>query len=301
MDNLALAADRVIVSLGDFGVAAYSVANGTEMWRRSDFISLGGPRLDCGVVWVGATDRPNWNGPEREVLLGMTGRLLALDPATGATVRAGPTTRPPGAPIMVGELLVSGDDSGTVRAYRRLDGSLAWAWSPGTPPVFWNQPRLASDGTHVVVARRSTEVGDSYEELVVLRASDGVAERTLGKWFPFGAPVIAYGMVFAETGPVRRTIAWDIATGEPRWVADGAGWPAVAFDGMLLFGSYEGEVRLLDARTGLFVELLSGGGFMSAIVSCGRIYGGFREADGTPGVWALGDPGASGCPRSEVF
>ena len=142
-----------------------------------------------------------------------------------------------------GETIFVGDASGTVRALRVADGSVAWEFKSGGP--VYSTPDTG--GGKLVFG--STD-GSAY----ALDAATGKLAWKVRTLRPIVAcPRIAGGVVFfgSSDGVFR---AFDLATGHSVWSHSGIGGfvetkPLVA-DGRVVFGAWDGRLYSLEAATG---------------------------------------------------
>ena len=142
-----------------------------------------------------------------------------------------------------GDTLVFGDASGTVRALRIADGSIAWEYKTDDP--VYSTPAVA--GGRVVF-------GGTDGAIRALDARLGTLIWKVQTGGPVVAsPSIADGVVYiGSSDHVFRAIS--LASGDPVWSQNGIDGfveakPLVA-GGLVVFGAWDGRLYALDAKTG---------------------------------------------------
>ena len=142
-----------------------------------------------------------------------------------------------------GETIIFADASGSVRALRVADGSIAWEFKADDP--IYSTPDVG--GGRVVF-------GGTDGTIRALDARTGSPVwRTVTGGPVVASPRIADGIVYIGSGDhIFRAI--DLASGKPVWSADGIegfveAKPLVA-GGLVVFGAWDGPLYALDAATG---------------------------------------------------
>jgi len=142
-----------------------------------------------------------------------------------------------------GDAVVFADASGSVRALRVADGSIAWEFKTQDP--IYSTPDIA--GGRVVF-------GSTDSKIYALDARLGTAVWKVVTRGPVVAcPRLEGGVVYVGSGDhIFRAI--DLATGRVLWRAEGIGGfvetkPLVA-GGLAVFGAWDGRLYALDVKTG---------------------------------------------------
>ncbi len=142
-----------------------------------------------------------------------------------------------------GETVIFADASGSVRALRVADGSIAWEFKTDDP--VYSTPDVA--GGRVVF-------GSTDGRIYALDARLGTLVWKLITQSPVVAcPRIVDGIAYVGAGDhIFRAI--DMTTGQLAWRAEGIDGfvetkPLVA-GGLVVFGAWDGRLRALDAKTG---------------------------------------------------
>ena len=237
-----LAEGQVFAAGHDGDVAAYDPFSGDRLWEADTGIALsGGPGAGPGLVVVGsgagdvvalssADGTVAWRARVTSEVLSapavgerivavrtVDGKIFGLDAASGERSwvydRTVPvlTLRGTGAPVIAGEVVVAGFDSGHLAAFSLADGQLLWE-------------------SRVAAPKGQTEL----ERLVDLDAD----------------PVVADGVVYAVTFQ-GRVAAFDLRTGEPLWQRDLSSHAGAGVGRQLLYVTDEqSHVWAFDRRTG---------------------------------------------------
>ena len=144
---------------------------------------------------------------------------------------------------VIGETVVFGDASGTVRALRVADGSIAWEF--GTDDPIYSTPAVA--GGRVVF-------GSTNGGIYALDALKGSLVWKVQTGGPVVAsPSVSGGVVYiGSSDRVFRAI--DLVSGRSVWSHDGIDGfvetkPLVAGD-LVVFGAWDGRLYALDVKTG---------------------------------------------------
>jgi outer membrane protein assembly factor BamB len=182
------------------------------------------------------------------------GRLLALDPASGATLwsfAAGDSVL--AAPAVADGRVLFGSYDGSVYALQAADGRLLWRHATGAPVV--STP--AVDGRRVLVGSRSYD-------FLALDAQTGTPSWRRYFWFSWveSSAAVRDGVVYVGSSDAARLYALDAATGRSLWETDvrGTAWgqPAVTADRVLVgteaqagyIAPHSAGVLALDRATG---------------------------------------------------
>ena len=238
----ALAGGQVFAAGHDGDVAAFDPFSGERLWETDTGISLsGGPGAGFGLVVVGssggdvvalssADGSVEWRARLTSEVLSapavgegivavrtVDGKLFVLDSETGDQSwvygRTVPvlTLRGTGGPVIAGDIVVAGFDSGHLAAFSIADGQLLWESRVATPSGQTELERLAD-----------------------LDAD----------------PVVADGVVYAVTFQ-GRVAAFDLRTGGPLWQRDLSSHAGMGIGRELLYVTDEqSHVWALDRRTG---------------------------------------------------
>ena len=233
---------RMFAAGHDGDVAAYDPFTGDRLWEVDTDIPIsGGPGAGAGLVVVGggggevvalsSTDGAvAWHAQVTSEVLSapavserivavrtVDGKLFGLDAATGErswvydrTVPA-LTLRGTGAPVIVGDVVVAGFDSGHLATIALADGRLLWE-------------------SHVAAPTGRTEL----ERLADLDAD----------------PVVSDGVVYAVTYQ-GRVAAFELRTGQPIWQRDLSSHAGMGIGRRLLYVTDEqSHVWAFDRNTG---------------------------------------------------
>jgi outer membrane protein assembly factor BamB len=144
------------------------------------------------------------------------GRVLALDPETGATKWAYRTGGPILAAVRVdGDRVYAGSYDGRVHALDAASGKALWTFDTRGPVV--STPALAGD--RIVVGSRSYD-------LYALATADGRPLWKRYSWFSWveSSPTVRDGIAYVGSSDASAIHAYDVATGELRWKTDVHGW-----------------------------------------------------------------------------
>ena len=237
-----LAGGHVFAAGHDGDVAAFDPFSGEPLWKTDTGNPLsGGPGAGFGLVVVGSSSGDvvalsstdgsvTWRSQVTSEVLSapavserivavrtVDGKLFGLDAATGERIwvydRTVPvlTLRGTGGPVISGEVVVAGFDSGHLAAFSVADGELLWE-------------------THVAAPGGQTEL----ERLADLDAD----------------PVVADGVVYAVTFQ-GRVAAFDLRTGGALWQRDLSSHAGMGMGRRLLYVTDDrSHVWAFDRRTG---------------------------------------------------
>ena len=238
----ALAGGQVVAAGHDGDVAAYDPSTGERRWETETGIPISaGPGAGFGLVAVGSSGGDvvalasesgavAWRARVTSEVLSapavgerivavrtIDGKLFGLDAANGErrwvydrTVPA-LTLRGTSAPVIIGDVVLAGFDSGHLAALSIADGSLSWEF-------------------HVAVPTGSTEL----ERLTDMDAD----------------PVVSDGVVYAVTFQ-GRIAALDLRTGQLLWERDMSSHAGIGIGRRLLYVTDDrSHVWALDRNTG---------------------------------------------------
>jgi outer membrane protein assembly factor BamB len=205
------------------------------------------------------------------------GRLLGLDPATGATLWRTWSFGPGFAALAHGEAYVA-DGSGTVRAFNVGSGAKVWASSSGT------------EGQQIdaapVVANGLVYLAENDPELIAMDASSGAlawASAARSCYFAASSPAVVNGVDYIEDD-CGTLWALDASTGRVQWHASVSAY-GPAFTPVVgrrfLYTSSTIELGAFDPSTGarVWAVPLSGGFGSVPAVARGVVY--VDSGDGT--------------------
>lgn len=183
-------------------LVALDAATGTERWRWAGGAPIeSSPLVVDGEVYVGTLDG-------RVVRLSLDTHRPEWTARADGDVKAGLA--------LAGDLVVVGDYSGHVNAFRRRDGSLAWrTTSPGTAV---RGPGRFYGGAAVAYGR--VFIGNVNGRVLALSRTTGDIAwvRVLGD-FVYSSPAVDREMVYVGSYD-HRVYALDAVTGEQRWSFD---------------------------------------------------------------------------------
>ena len=237
-----LAAGQMFAAGHDGDIAAYDPFSGERLWETDSGISISaGPGAGAGLVVVGGSGgevvalsssdgAAAWRAQVTSEVLSapavgerivavrtVDGKLFGLDAATGERSwvydRTVPvlTLRGTGAPVIAGDVVVAGFDSGHLAAISLADGQLRWE-------------------SHVAAPTGQTEL----ERLADMDAD----------------PVVADGVVYAVTFQ-GRVVAFELRTGQPLWQRDMSSHAGMGIGRRLLYVTDEqSHVWAFDRGTG---------------------------------------------------
>ncbi|MBN8480086.1 MAG: outer membrane protein assembly factor BamB [Xanthomonadales bacterium] len=271
--------DLVVVGSLDGSVQAFSAADGSPRWSsRLDAEVITAPAIGTGLIAVRAQN----------------GRLFGLDPADGARKwvyeQAVPvlSLRGNSPPVIEGDLVYNGYDSGRVVAVRSSDGALAWTQMLAAAEGKTEVERLSDvDGELVVDA--GEVIAASYRgQLAAFNADSG--RPAWGRDMSSYAGVAVNARAVVVTDAEGNVWAFDRQGGANLWKQDGLlhrwlGAPAIVGNHAVV-GDLEGYVHWLDLDTGAFAarERLSKKPIESAPVVAGDVVY-VEDVEGRIGAW----------------
>ena len=251
-----IAGDRVY-AIGATGIVnALDARTGAKIWSRNAATDAGKEIPDWGIA----------SSPlvvDDLVILGVAGRLIAYEAATGSQRWIGPAggtgySSPHLATIdgVRQALLMRGSRTIGVAP---ADGTLLWEHAAGPPATSIVQPALMPEGD-VLVAGGDSMGGTGMRRLALTRGTDGwkVEERWHSRGLKpyFNDFVVHKGHAYGFDGSILSSI--DLADGVRKWKGGryGAGQMLLLADqDVLLITSEEGELALVSATPDKFTEL----------------------------------------------
>ena len=267
-------------SAGD--VIALSDAHGTEAWRaKVSSEVLSAPAVGERIVVVRTVD----------------GKLFGLDTRSGErswvydrTVPA-LTLRGTGAPVIAGDLVVAGFDSGHLAAVSLADGRLVWESQVALPAGRTELERLADIDTDPVVV-------DGVVYVVTYQGRIAAFDLTTGRglWrreMSSHTGIAAGQRLLYVTDEQSRVWALDRGSGSSLWRQDGLelrqATRPVEFGQHVVVADFDGYVHWLSAEDGRFVARVRAGGsavLASPVATQAAVY----ILDGTGKLTALTRP-----------
>lgn len=181
------------------------------------------------------------------------------------------------APVVASGMVFAMDAAGVVSAHNESDiTEIKWTDETG-------RPKKVSDvlGGGLAIADGVIYATNGSGNLRALNASDGAVKWSISTGAPVrGAPAVAGGLVVVLTAD-NQTLAFDIATGQPRWehrgIRETAGYFSVTSpiisEGIVIAAYSSGELFALRLETGspLWNDTLAGGVRTKAAAAFGGI------------------------------
>jgi outer membrane protein assembly factor BamB len=261
-----LAGGRLFVLKNDGRALALSATTGRIRWRkRVGGLAASAPAAGGASVYFVA-NRGGYGG----IAGAGPAKVVAINRRTGRVrwaKRLGAASE--SSPLVVGERVYLGSQSGTVYALSAKSGRIVWRYQAGGPvkgALAYSRGRLF--------------LGDYGGSVTALRSRNGsVAWRAGGYGQIYATPAVAFGRVYigSKSGSVY---ALSSASGRRLWSRPTGGYvyaaPAVgAVKGMrpaVFIGSYSGRFMALDARSGGVLWSRPAGGTVSGAASIiGRV------------------------------
>jgi outer membrane protein assembly factor BamB len=252
-------------STGESGIVAFKAKSGALVWKKpiSDALSFSSPAVANGTVYVGTAVNT------------FEGIVYALDASSGATLWTAKTAgQIASAPAVASQgVYVTALDK--LYVFDAATGALRWARPAGS---FSSSPAVAAGRVFV----GSDKTIHAYD------ATTGVARwsATTGGTIT-ASPAVANGILYVAWSSFRgieRVVAREARSGHFLWRRDvgenccvSGPWtssPAIA-NGVLYIGSTDGELHVLDAKTGAPFALkpIAADPFLtSPAVADGRVY-----------------------------
>ena len=294
----AAAGGRVFVAGHDGDVAAYDALTGKRIWEADTGVPVhGGPGVGSGLVVVGGSDGDVvalagadgsvvWRARvssevlsapavgERIVVVRTTdGKLFGLGTVGGERIwvydHAVPvlTQRGTGSPVIAGEVVVAGFDSGRLAALSPADGRLAWESRIAAPTGRTELERIVDVDADPLVSDGVVYAVTVQGPVTALDLHTG---RLLWQHDMSSHTGVAAGrrLLYVTDGE-GRVWALDRDSGEWRWRQDGLERRGVTrpveFGEYVVVADFEGYVHWLSIDDGRFVaRVRTGGGAVSA-------------------------------------
>ena len=288
-----LAEGRVFAAGHDGDVAAFDPFTGKPLWEAETGISIsGGPGAGPGLVVVGGSDGDvvalssadgavAWRARVTSEVLSapavgerivavrtVDGKLFGLDAATGERSwvydRTVPvlTLRGTGAPVIAGDVVVAGFDSGHLAAISLADGRLLWESHVAAPTGQTELERLADMDADPVVANGVVYAVTFQGRVAAIDLRTGTAlwQRDLSSHAGMG---VGRRLLYV-TDEQSRVWAFDRGTGASLWRQDGLERRGVTrpveFGDYVVVADYQGYVHWLSIDDGRFAARTRAGG-----------------------------------------
>lgn len=293
----AAAGDRVFAAGRDGDVAAYDALTGKRIWEADTGIPVsGGPGVGAGIVVVGGSDGDVialagadgavvWRArvssevlsapavSERIVVVRSTdGKLFGLGTVNGERIwvydRTVPvlTLRGTGSPVVAGDVVIAGFDSGRLAAVSLADGRPVWEARIAAPTGRTEMERLVDIDADPVV---SDGVVYAVSVQGPVAALDLYTGRLLWQHDMPSHAGVAAGRLLYVTDDESRIWALDRDSGEWRWRQDGLerrkATRPVEFGEYVVVADFEGYAHWLSIDDGRFIaRVRPGGGAVTA-------------------------------------
>ena len=271
--------DLVVIGSLDGSVQAYSAADGSPRWTsRLEAEIITAPALGSGLIAVRAQN----------------GRLFGIDPADGARKwvyeQAVPvlSLRGNSSPVIAGDFVYNGYDSGRVVAVRGSDGALAWTQMLAAAEGKTEVERLSDVDGELVVDGGEVIAAAYRGQLAAFNADSG--RPAWGRDMSSYAGVAVNARAVVVTDAEGNVWAFDRQGGANLWKQDGLlhrwlGPPAIVGNHVVV-GDLEGYVHWLALDTGAFAarERLSKKPIESAPVVAGDVVY-VEDVEGRIGAW----------------
>ena len=288
-----LAGDRLFAAGHDGDIAAYDPSTGEPLWEAETGLSIsGGPGAGSGLVAVGdsagrvvalssADGTVAWRAQLTSEVLSapavgerivavrtVDGKLHGLDTASGARIWVYDRTVPAlslrgtSAPVIAGEVVIAGFDSGHLAAISLADGQLRWEYQVAAPTGQTELEQLTdidadpvvSDGAVYAVAFQGQVA--AFE----LRTGRPLWQRELSSHAGMG---VGRRLIYV-TDEEGRIWAFDRGTGASLWRQDGLARRGVTrpveFGDYVVVADFEGYVHWLSSDDGRFAARTRAGG-----------------------------------------
>jgi len=268
-----VAGDRVVVAATDGCVYALQAANGKRLWtHQTSRPIVASPRIAEGVVYLGSSE----------------GKFRALDLRDGqprwefGAVGGFVETRP----LVYEGKVIFGAWDGRLYALDARTGRALWTWQGDKPGVLFSPaacwPVAAAGKVFIVAPDRQMTALDAHSGRTVWRTGDYVVRESVGR-SEDGSRFYVRAMndffyAFA-TAPTQPTKVWETNAG---FGYDINSAMLVEKDGVLFYGTKNGVLFALDARTGrIRWQHKLGTGVMNTVVplSADRVLA--TDVDGT--------------------
>ena len=294
LDLRAVLADGRLFAAGHDGdVAAYDPSTGERLWETETGLSLtGGPGAGSGLVVVGdssggvvalssADGTAAWRaqltsevlsapavGDRMVAVRTVDGKLYGLDAASGARIWVYDRTVPAlslrgtSAPIIAGEAVIAGFDSGHLTAISLADGQRLWEFQVSAPTGQTELERLVDIDADPVVAGGAVYAAAFQGRVAAfeLRTGRPLWQRDMSSHAGMGA---GRGLIYV-TDEESHVWALDRGTGASLWRQDGLARRGVTrpveFGGYVVVADREGYVHWLSIDDGRFAARTRAGG-----------------------------------------
>jgi outer membrane protein assembly factor BamB len=215
---------NAVITLGVTGVLnAWDTATGRKLWTR-DFSQL----IDTSQLFCGTAASPLPVTDRVVVQIGSDihgGKILALDPATGATqwewTGLGPGYASPVVVSLKGQSQIVGLTEGSIVGLDAKSGKELWSvafpdeWHENISTPLWT-------GTHLIVSgtRQGTHAFTLGEQNGKWQATEVWKNPDVAMYM--SSPVVADGVVYAHSSKKKgQFVAFDEKTGAIRWATEG--------------------------------------------------------------------------------
>ena len=289
----AITGDRVLVAGHDGDVAAHDLLTGDRLWETDTGVPIsGGPGAGSGLVVVGgsggevvalasADGAIAWRatvtsevvsapavGEGTVAVRTVDGKLFGLDAATGERSwvygRTVPvlTLRGTSAPVIAGEVVVAGFDSGYLVAISLADGQLRWESQVAAPSGRTELERLADMDADPVVSDGVVYAVTFQGRITALDLDTGqlLWERDMSSHTGIG---LGQRLLYV-TDDRSRIWAFDRSTGSSLWRQDNLERRQVTrpveLGDYVVVGDFQGHVHWLDIDDGGFAARVRPGG-----------------------------------------
>ena len=280
-----LAEGQVFAAGHDGDVAAFDPFTGKPLWEAETGISIsGGPGAGSGLVVVGgsggdvvalssADGAVAWRARVTSEVLAapavgerivavrtVDGKLFGLDVTTGERSwvydRTVPvlTLRGTGAPVIAGDVVVAGFDSGHLAAISLTDGTLLWEFHVAAPTGQTELERLTDMDADPVVANGVVYAVTFQGRVAAIDLRTGVAlwQRDMSSHAGMG---VGQRLLYV-TDEQSHVWAFDRGTGASLWRQDGLERRGVTrpveFGDYVVVADYQGYVHWLSIDDGRF-------------------------------------------------
>ena len=288
-----LAEGRLFAAGHDGDVAAYDPFTGEALWEADTGLSLsGGPGAGSGLVVVGdsaggvvalssADGTVAWRAQLTSEVLSapavgerivavrtVDGKLYGLDAAGGAPVWVYDRTVPAlslrgtSAPVIAGDVVIAGFDSGHLAAISLADGQLRWEFQVAAPTGQTELERLADIDADPVVSDRAVYAVAFQGRLAAFELGTGrpLWQRDMSSHAGMGA---GRRLIYV-TDEESHVWAFDRRTGASLWRQDGLARRGVTrpveLGDYVVVADFEGYVHWLSIDDGRFAARTRAGG-----------------------------------------
>lgn len=235
--------ERLAVASSDGELVTLALADGEVLWRRRiDAEVLAPPAFDATTVVARTVD----------------GRLIALDARSGEPrwelEQNVPSLslRGTAAPVIAGDLVVSGFDNGRLLAVELDEGDIVWDQMIAPPSGRSDVERLVDIDGAVAAVGRDVYVSSFHGRVasIALESGQPLWARSLSSHLP---PGVDWSNVYVVTEE-DEVVALSRSTGAEEWRQDALRrrelTKPVPFGSSVVVGDFEGWLHWLDARTG---------------------------------------------------